>query len=202
MIDWEEIIRTESTEELKEAKLWLFQENMRLQQERTELEQAKDKFLEERVTLRDELDALNRRTVMERKRLKEESLFFEKKMAILQDGFRQLEEDRKKLEKERRLLREEEVSPKASDEDGTENTLTVVQLLFRGVNNPLALRKRYRDLIKIFHPDNLFGDGELAGQINKEYLKRKQEERFWEKNKPDMKFIISGFLKSNIIVED
>ena len=197
MIDWEEIIRTESTEELKEAKLWLFQENMRLQQERTELEQAKDKFLEERVTLRDELDALNRRTVMERKRLKEESLFFEKKMAILQDGFRQLEEDRKKLEKERRLLREEEVSPKASDEDGTENTLTVVQLLFRGVNNPLALRKRYRDLIKIFHPDNLFGDGELAGQINKEYLKRKQE-----KNKPEMKFIISGFLKSNIIVED
>lgn len=179
MIDWEKIIRTESTEELKEAKLWLFQENMRLQQERTELEQAKDKFLEERVTLRDELDALNRRTVMERKRLKEESLFFEKKMAILQDGFRQLEEDRKKLEKERRLLREEEVSPKASDEDGTENTLTVVQLLFRGVNNPLALRKRYRDLIKIFHPDNLFGDGELAGQINKEYLKRKQEERFW-----------------------
>ena len=155
MIDWEEIIRTESTEELKEAKLWLFQENMRLQQERTELEQAKDKFLEERVTLRDELDALNRRTVMERKRLKEESLFFEKKMAILQDGFRQLEEDRKKLEKERRLLREEAVSPKASDEDGTENTLTVVQLLFRGVNNPLALRKRYRDLIKIFHPDNL-----------------------------------------------
>ena len=142
MIDWEEIIRTESTEELKEAKLWLFHENMRLQQERTELEQAKDKFLEERVTLRDELDALNRRTVMERKRLKEESLFFEKKMAILQDGFRQLEEDRKKLEKERRLLREEEVSPKASDEDGTENTLTVVQLLFRGVNNPLALRKR------------------------------------------------------------
>lgn len=78
MIDWEEIIRTESTEELKEAKLWLFQENMRLQQERTELEQAKDKFLEERVTLRDELDALNRRTVMERKRLKEESLFLRK----------------------------------------------------------------------------------------------------------------------------
>ena len=56
---------------------------------------------------------------------------------------------------------------------------TAVQLLFRGANNPLALRKRYRDLIKIFHPDNLFGDGELAGQINKEYLKRKQEERFW-----------------------
>ena len=40
-----------------------------------------------------------------------------------------MEEDRKKAGKERRLLREEGQS-KASDEDGTENTLTVVQLYF------------------------------------------------------------------------
>ncbi len=33
MIDWEEVIKAESTEELKEIKLWLFQENMRLKQE-------------------------------------------------------------------------------------------------------------------------------------------------------------------------
>ena len=77
MIDWEEVIKAESTEELKEIKLWLFQENMRLkqerselEQERTELEQARNKFLDERVKLRDELDELNRRTIMERKRLK------------------------------------------------------------------------------------------------------------------------------------
>lgn len=176
MIDWEEVIKAESTEELKEVKLWLFQENMRLEQERTELDLARNKFLDERVKLRDELDELNRRTVMERKRLKEENLFFEKKMAILQEGFRQLEEDRKKFERERQALSREAEHQIAAEE---ENSLTAVQLLFRGVNNPLALRKRYRDLIKIFHPDNLFGDGELAGQINKEYLKRKQEERFW-----------------------
>ena len=167
MIDWEEVIKAESTEELKEIKLWLFQENMRLEQERTELE------------LRDELDELNRRTVMERKRLKEENLFFEKKMAILQEGFRHLEEDRKKFERERKILTEEAREQKERNLSADESSFSAVQLLFRGVNNPLALRKRYRDLIKIFHPDNLFGDGELAGQINKEYLKRKQEERFW-----------------------
>ena len=127
------------------------------------------------MKLRAELDELNRRTIMERKRLKEENLFFEKKMAILQEGFRQLEEDRKKFEQERQILIEEAREQQATGE----GSFTAVQLLFRGVNNPLALRKRYRDLIKIFHPDNLFGDGELAGQINKEYLKRKQEERFW-----------------------
>lgn len=179
MIDWEEVIKAESTEELKEIKLWLFQENMRLEQERTELEQVRNKFLDERVMLRDELDELNRRTVMERKRLKEENLFFEKKMAILQEGFRQLEEDRKRFEQERQTLSKEARERQTREQELGEVSFTAVQLLFRGANNPLALRKRYRDLIKIFHPDNLFGDGELAGQINKEYLKRKQEERFW-----------------------
>lgn len=177
MIDWEEVIKAESTDELKDVKLWLFQENMRLEQERTDLELAKNKFLEERVKLRDELDELNRRTVMERKRLKEENLFFEKKMAILQEGFRNLDEDRKRLEREKKQIAEE--TERREQADVNADGFSVVQLLFRGVNNPLALRKRYRDLIKIFHPDNLFGDGELAGQINKEYVKRKQEERFW-----------------------
>ena len=52
----------------------------------------------------------------------------------------------------------------------------VAEVLFRSVSNPLALRKRYRDLVKIFHPDNLFGDEELAQQINKEFMRRRREE--------------------------
>ena len=172
MIDWEEIIKTESVDELKEAKLWLFHENIRLENERHEFVVSRDKFLNERVKLRDELDELNRRTVMERKRLKEENLFFEKKMAILQEGFRQLEEDRKKFEREkqvfnRRMEMERELA------DGNES---VAEILFRSANNPLALRKRYRELLKIFHPDNTYGDGELALQINKEFMKRRKEE--------------------------
>ena len=203
MIDWEEVIKAESTEELKEIKLWLFQENMRLkqerselEQERTELEQARNKFLDERVKLRDELDELNRRTIMERKRLKEENLFFEKKMAILQEGFRQLEEDRKKFEQERQILIEEAREQQATGQDPGEGSFTAVQLLFRGVNNPLALRKRYRDLIKIFHPDNLFGDA------NRKSGSRNRMETYKQKIKPEMMNFISGFLKSNIIAED
>ena len=99
--------------------------------------------------------------------------------AFYERQFRQLEEDRKRFEQERQTLLKEAREQQAGEQEFGEGSFTAVQLLFRGVNNPLALRKRYRDLIKIFHPDNLFGDGELAGQINKEYLKRKQEERFW-----------------------
>ena len=48
-----------------------------------------------------------------------------------------------------------------------------VDILFRSIkNNPLALRKRYKDLLKIFHPDNLYGDGQLVQRINQEYLRR------------------------------
>jgi len=174
MIDWEELSKAENAEALKEVKLWLFQENIRLENERKELEAARDKFLNERVRFRKEMDELNRRTVMERKRLKEESIFFEKKMSILQDGFRQLEEDRRAFDR-KKALEDRRVCGAQADKDGLlpEN---VAKVLFRGVNNGLALRKRYKDLVKIFHPDNLFGDEELAQMINREYLRRRREE--------------------------
>lgn len=50
------------------------------------------------------------------------------------------------------------------------------RFLFWGINNSLALRKRYKDLLKIFHPDNLFGDEELVQMLNREYLRRRREE--------------------------
>ena len=173
MIDWEKVIQAESAEELKEVKLWLFRENIRLQNEQKELSEAKDKFLKERVKLRNELDDLNRRTVMERKRLKEENMFFDKKMAILQDGFRKLEEDRRALDQEKRNL---EAERNAFGSYGRSMQATeLVDVLFCNVNNQLALRKRYKDLVKIFHPDNMFGDEEMMQLINKEFQRRKED---------------------------
>ncbi len=160
MVDWEEISSTEDEDKLREVKLWLFRENIRLENERKEL------------------DALNRRILQEQKRLKEENLFFDKKLAILQDGFRKLDEDRQALERQKRELARERTSyaqNQVKSVGGTELEETV-RTLFRGTNNPLALRKRYRDLVKIFHPDNLFGDEELVQMINREYIRRKKEE--------------------------
>jgi len=49
MIDWDEVNRTEDEKRLREVKLWLFQENVRLENERRDLEQAREKFLTERI---------------------------------------------------------------------------------------------------------------------------------------------------------
>ena len=55
--------------------------------------------------------------------------------------------------------------------------MEAAELLFQGVKSHLALKKRYRDLIKMFHPDNIAGDHEMVLMINRIYdeLKRDYE---------------------------
>ena len=184
MIDWEGIIDAGSMDELKDAKIWLFRENMRLERERMDLEKEQadlkdsvDKFRKERVQFKSEMEELNRRTIQERKMLHQENLFFDKKMAILKDGFKHLEEDRKAVEREKKALADERrlLSERGSTSDEI-NAAEIGTLLFRSAAGPLGIRKRYKDLIKIFHPDNLFGDDELSQIINREFQKRKREE--------------------------
>ena len=128
------------------------------------------------MRLRKELNEQAQRTQQEKKRLKEENLFIQKKLDILLDGFRQLDEDRRAFENHKRELEEWATTHRPEDDYGLPQVEESVRLLFRGANNPLALRKRYKDLVKIFHPDNLFGDEELAQSINREYLRRKNKE--------------------------
>lgn len=175
-MDWMEVKKAKSLEELKKAKLWLFQENIRIQTEKAEFEETKDKFIQEKARYQKDMDTLNRHLVIEQKRLKDEKLFFEKKMEILQDGFRKLEEDRRLFDREKKQYeanRKYESSHNAPY--GYINMDEFVGILFRNANNPLALRKRYRDLMKIFHPDNTGGDAELVQLINKEFAKRKED---------------------------
>ena len=172
-INWEEVDKAQSEDELRRIKLWLFQENIRLQNERDELEDMQDKLLKEQARFREEMEALSRRIALEQKRLREENLFFDKKLAILQDGFRKLEEDRQRFEQERRRLeggrrQRESMELPCQGEN-------VAHVLFRSAGNPLTLRKRYRDLLKIFHPDNFCGDAELMQYINREFQRRKED---------------------------
>lgn len=50
-------------------------------------------------------------------------------------------------------------------------------MYFLGVHDELSLKKRYRDLLKLFHPDNMNGDVDAMQVINKEYneLRKKYE---------------------------
>lgn len=176
MINWEAVLKANREDELKEAKIFLFRENARLENERREMMELREKFLKERVQFRDEMNRLNHKMVVERKRLKDENLFFDKKFQILQDGFKQLEIDRRKFDKDRaRFEREKELLMHDFSGDFQADGEDIAAVLFRGTSNFLTVRKRYKDLMKIFHPDNLCGDAELVQLINKEYEKRRRE---------------------------
>lgn len=160
-----------SEEELNRLKSWLFKENVRIISATKELEQMQLQFAREREQFQEEMKALNRKMSAEKERLKDNTLFFEKKMEILKGGFAELDMDRRRLEKEwARLEAQKEVMQQPVYGSGRD-----VSDLFRGVKNQLALKKRYKDLIKIFHPDNVAGDKEMIQRINKEYENLKHE---------------------------
>jgi len=178
-MDVDKILNASGEEQLQMIRKWLFQENVRIQEERAELERMRERFIKERDVYRQEMDALNHRMVVEQRRLREENMFFEKKMAILQNGFQELERDRQALEREKKAARYERA---AGDGSSYSEPIAFLQdgddfgaALFRGVNNPLALRKRYRELVKIFHPDNFCGDEQIMEIINREFARRKEE---------------------------
>ena len=134
--------------------------------EKAEQQKVYEKFITEKTAFNEDMKALNAKVLAERKRLKEENMFFEKKMQILQNGFMQLDLDRKKLERERAELESKTV--RASEDTRVGGVFNASQF-FIGVNSALTARKRYKDLLKIFHPDNLCGDETIVKAINDEY---------------------------------
>lgn len=177
-MDLDKIMAVSDEEQIRAAKQWLFNEYVRISTEASELSVMKDKFNKERATYTQEMNALNHRMVMEQKRLREEHMFFEKKLSILQQGFKELEEDRKKLEQERKNLKYAQNAQRYGDSTVASAEISdaeeFVALLFRNTNSMLTLQKRYRDLVKIYHPDNQCGDEQLVQLINKEFKKRKE----------------------------
>lgn len=165
-----------SLDELNVLKSFLFKENIRIENEKRDLEELKNKVFEDRERLKKESDEVNNRIVIERKRLKEEQQFFDKKMNILKNGFEALEADRKALQNARKQFEYERglYSSNRSSTIISKDNEDIAISLFKGVNSMLSLKKRYKDLLKIFHPDNMGGDHEMVLAINKIYEQLKK----------------------------
>lgn len=178
-INAEPELNSMTPEELQDLKRFLFEERIRLMQEQEKQKEVYNKFIKERLTFQEEMKALNKKVLSERKRLKDESTFFDKKLQILQNGFLQLDMDRKKFEREKHQF-EEQKKTSAYFYSGSGYSKGSAPDFFKGVNNILGVKKRYRDLLKIFHPDNLCGDSDTVLEINKQYesMRKRMGERF------------------------
>lgn len=163
----EEVLLVDDEEELRKLKIFLFKENIRLEMLRNELDEMQKTLEEEKAEFAEEVRLRTAKMERERKLLEQENRFFDQKMKILQGGFEQLDADRRKFHKERdKFNARKEAYGERQDFFKSSNS---VDMLFRGVNSFLALKKRYKDLIKMFHPDNVAGDHEMVQLINREY---------------------------------
>lgn len=129
-----------------------------------ELNSLKVWLFRENVRLESEKNALKLEQMeleKEKERLKQEQELIKQELDILKKGFASLDEDRR--------THTENVARQPAMES------EAVQMLFRGVNSYMTLKKRYKDLIKMFHPDSIAGDNDMVRLINRVYEQRKRE---------------------------
>ena len=166
----EDIIKNGDSDELYELRMWLFKESCRLENQESTLDDRFARLEADEKKFREEASAMKKEIALQEGKLRKDAAFFDQKLAILRKGYDDLNEDRHKLEEEKKRIEKEKEYMNEAVYDGKE-------LLFRGVHNQLSLKKRYKDLLKIFHPDNLCGDREVVQIINAEPNQNVQVEK-------------------------
>ncbi len=120
---------------------------------------------EERQALRRERAEFDRYRENENKRMEQDKRLFEMKWKILEEETRRLADERRRVEKQRKFYEQVKRELEMADEPN----ITSGDMFFIGENNEVALKRRYRELLKIYHPDNLGGDTDTIQEINREY---------------------------------
>jgi chromosome segregation ATPase len=197
------LFNEEMPDDTKKAKLWLFQEQIRIQAKQEELQELYRELRDLKRSLERDRTRLDMREKTLNKRYNDNEVFIAKKQKIIEDAYQQLALDRKTLECERlnlehektKFRRQKMADAKANSSyqqssyqqnnyqqnnyrsNGNATSYDSSQF-FRGVDNEIELRKRYKELLKIFHPDNKCGDTKTLILIQTEYEKLKS--RYYE----------------------
>jgi len=141
---------------------WLFQDAVEFEKEKEELKQERRELEKERRQLEWDKEDFSRKVALEEQKQEREKRLFDMKWKLLEKEAANLAKERdefnyKVREFETSILQDSAITDKECS------------LLFRGVTNELALKKRYKDLMKIYHPDNIAGDTKIVQEISKQY---------------------------------
>lgn len=156
--------RTEEELDWKQAeekRKWFFRENVRLEQQRRELEDERAQLEQQKKEFQRKQEMAEARNRFERRQIEQERRLFELKWKVLEDELVRLARDKRKVEQEKKACRDLKASQHSRK--------IHYEVFFVGVNSRQSLKKRYRELLKIFHPDNLDGDKATLQEINREY---------------------------------
>ncbi|MDY5102839.1 MAG: molecular chaperone DnaJ [Agathobacter sp.] len=138
------------------------------------LEEERRALDEQRRSLERERREFTRRVEIEDRRLEQQQQLFEMKFKILEEELQKLATEKAHVEKQKAFysrVTDYETNCRASERAVKESNIVKGELFFSGVGSKQSLKKRYKDLIKIYHPDNLDGDTDTIQEINSEYNK-------------------------------
>ncbi|WP_051524546.1 hypothetical protein [Pseudobutyrivibrio sp. MD2005] len=99
--------------------------------------------------------------------LEQQEKQFELKWELLIQETQKLADDKKQFERKKKFY--EQVQSSYMEPYGMEDNIVHGEMFFSGVSTQTALKKRYKDLIKIYHPDGESGDTATVAEINREY---------------------------------
>ena len=179
----DELDKINDLEQLEKLKYQLFMEKVGIQSERAQLEKehaelvrTKKEIITERKQLTREkrqlsmeMNRLREQVEFERKRLKDDERMIDRKQKLIEQSYALLDADKRKIIDDTKRLEREWSDLHRATANSRKKEVYATGLFFRGVNNQVALKKRYKDLMKIYHPDNSSGDSEILIKINEEY---------------------------------
>ena len=150
-----------------EFEMWRKQETERLETGKQNLRRQTRKMEQERIQLNIEKAHFYRQQEFQETKKKHEDHLLEMKRQILEGELYKLAEEKKQFEQKKSFYdqveayQKEDIRKKPAAIHGT--------MFFAGVNSQSSLKKRYKDLLKIYHPDNKCGDTDAIQEINREY---------------------------------
>lgn len=145
----------------EQKRKWIFNEYIRLQEMDKNLEDER-KLIEIQKGM---LQRQQNKSLLLKKQLENQKNLFDQKWQILEKETRQLALDKEKFNREKLMYKDKVYREARRSMSNAEN----VKIFFKGVNDTDSLKKRYKALIKIYHPDNMNGDKDLLLAIQEEY---------------------------------
>ena len=155
-----------SKEQLNQKMKELFKAQVCLEEREKELEEER-RFIEIQKGL---LERQQRKNTLLRKQLENQKILFDRQWQIVETETRRLAVDKDKFDREKRIYRDQVYREARRSMSVAANT----KIMFKGVDDTTSLKKRYKDLIKIYHPDNSNGDKDLIQAITDEYEELKR----------------------------
>ena len=106
---------------------------------------------------------------MELARQQNEERLLDMKRQILERELYKLAEEKKLFDHRKKFYEQVNTYQKTKETQRKKQAVVRGEMFFVGVTNSSSLKKRYKDLLKIYHPDNKCGDTDTIQEINREY---------------------------------